>query len=88
MSPYSRDLRQRILDTVERGEGSLLQIATRFLVSLSFVTRLLRHYRTTGSLDPKPHGGGRQPALGPAQLKRLKALIGKKPDATPEELRQ
>jgi transposase len=88
MSPYSRDLRQRIIDTVERGEGSLRQIALRFLVSLSFVTRLLRHYRTTGSLEPKPHGGGRPPALRPAQLKRLRALIRKKPDATLEELRR
>src|SRR3954451_14801318 len=85
---YSQDLRKRIITTVERGEGSLRQIAQRFLVSLSFVTRLLHHHRTTGSLKPKPHGGGRPPALGPAQLKRLRALIKKKPDATLEELRQ
>jgi transposase len=85
---YSQDLRKRIIATVERGEGSLRQIAKRFLVSLSFVTRLLHHYRTTGSLKPKPHGGGRQPALGPAQLKRLRALIRAQPDATLEELRQ
>jgi transposase len=84
---YSQDLRKRVIATVERGEGSLRQIAQRFLVSLSFVTRLLHHYRTTGSLEPK-HGGGRPPALGPAQLKRLRALIEKKPDATLEELRQ
>jgi transposase len=88
MPLYSRDLRQRVIDTVERGDGSLRQIARRFLVSVSFVTRLLRHYRSTGSLDPKPHGGGRPPALGPAQLKQLRALIRKKPDATLEELRQ
>jgi transposase len=88
MPLYSQDLRKRVIDTVERGDGSLRQIAQRFLVSVSFVTRLLRHYRTTGSLDPKPHGGGRSPALGPAQLKRLGALIRRKPDATLEELRQ
>jgi transposase len=88
MPLYSRDLRKRVIDTVERGDGSLRQIAKRFLVSLSFVTRLLQHYRTTGSLEPKPHGGGRQPALGPTQLKRLRALIRKQPDATLEELRQ
>ncbi len=85
---YSQDLRTRIIATVERGEGTLRQIAQRFLVSLSFVTRLLHPYRTTGSLEPKPHGGGRQPALGPAQLKRLRALIKKTPDATLEELRR
>jgi transposase len=88
MSPYSHDLRRRIIATVERGEGSLRQIAARFLVSLSFVARLLRHYRTTGSLAPKPHGGGRPPALRPAQLERLRALIRKKPDATLGELRR
>jgi transposase len=88
MPVYSQDLRKRVIDTIERGDGSLRQIAQRFLVSLSFVVRLLRHYRTTGSLEPKPHGGGRQPALSPAQLKRLAALIRKKPDATLEELRQ
>jgi transposase len=88
MFAYSRDLRKRIIDTVERGEGSLRQIAKRFLVSLSFVTRLLQHDRTTGSLEPRPHGGGRRPALGPTQLKRLRALIRKKPEATLEELRQ
>ena len=88
MPLYSPDLRQRVIDTVERGDGSLRQIARRFLVSVSFVTRLLRHYRTTGSIDPKPHGGGRPPALGPAQLKQLRTLIRKTPDATLEELRQ
>jgi transposase len=88
MPVYSQDLRKRVIDTIERGDGSLRQIARRFLVSLSFVVRLLRHYRTTGSLEPKPHGGGRLPALSPAQLKRLAALIRKKPDATLGELRQ
>src|SRR5262245_18092072 len=88
MPVYSQDLRRRVIDTIERGDGSLRQIAQQFLVSLSFVVRLLRHYRTTGSLEPKPHGGGRQPALNPAQLKRLAALIGETPDATLEELRR
>jgi transposase len=88
MPVYSQDLRKRVIDTVERGDGSLRQIAQRFLVSLSFVVRLLRHYRTTGSLEPKPHGGGRLPALSPAQRERLAALIRKKPDATLDELRQ
>jgi transposase len=88
MGPYSLDLRKRIIETVERGDGSLRQVAERFLVSLSFVTRLLHHYRATGSREPKPHGGGRRPALGPAELRRLQALVRKNPDATLEELRR
>jgi transposase len=88
MTPYSQDLRQRILETVEREEGSLRQIARRFLVSLSFVTRLLQLHRSTGSLQPRPHGGGNPAILGPRDLERLRELVRKQPDATLEELRQ
>ena len=87
MTAYSQDLRKRILETVERGEGSLRQIARRFLVSLSFITRLLQRYRSTGSPEPKPHGGGHPAALGPQDMERLRELVAKQPDATLEELR-
>src|SRR5215471_16093311 len=59
MPAYSQDLRQRVIDAVERKEGSIRQIARRFVVSLSFVVRLLQLKRRTGSVEPKPHGGGR-----------------------------
>src|ERR1700751_2540478 len=88
MTPYSQDLRQRVLDTVRRGEGSLRQIARRFLVSVSFVTRLLRIQRTTGSLEPQPHCGGNPAVLTPADLERLRGLIRQQPDATLEQCRQ
>jgi transposase len=88
MTPYSQDLRQRVLETVQSGEGSLRQIARRFLVSVSFVTRLLRTHRSTGSLEPKPHGGGNPAILTPEDLERLRGLVGQQPDATLEELRQ
>ena len=54
MAAYSQDLRQRVIDCIDRKEGSLRQIAQRFVVSLSFVVRLLQLHRRTGSLDPKP----------------------------------
>src|SRR4051812_26852950 len=88
MTPYSQDLRQRVLDTVRRREGSLRQIARRFLVSISFVTRLLRTHRDTGALEPKPHGGGNPAVLTPEDLERLRELIRQQPDATLEECRQ
>jgi transposase len=88
MSAYSHDLRQRVLDAVERGEGSLRQIARRFVVNLSFVVRLLQLYRRTGSIAPKPHRGGHPPALGPEELERLRELVRQQPDATLEGLRQ
>src|SRR4051794_5391109 len=88
MTPYSQDLRQRVLDTVRRREGSVRQIARRFLVSVSFVTRLVRTHRDTGALEPEPHGGGNPAVLTPEDLERLRALIRQQPDATLEEGRQ
>src|SRR5512142_3449623 len=88
MKAYSQDLRKRILDTIRRGEESRRQIARRFLVSVSFVTRLLQRHRSTGSLEPKPHGGGNPAVLGPEDLERLQELIRQRPDATLEECRQ
>src|SRR5258708_38325030 len=88
MTPYSHDLRQRVLDTVRRGDGSLRQIARRFLVSVSFVTRLLRNHRNTGALEPKPHGGGDPAVLTPEDLERLRELIRQQPEATLQACRQ
>jgi transposase len=88
MPAYSQDLRQRVIDAVERKEGSIRQIARRFVVSLSFVVRLLQLHRRTGSVEPKPSAGGRRPALGPDDLERLKELVRQQPDATLEELRR
>src|SRR3954449_5807320 len=87
MTPYSQDLRQRIVDTVTRGDGTIRQVAERFLVSIAFVTRLLQLYRSTGSVEPRPHGGGNPAVLTPEDLQRLRELIAQQPDATLEECR-
>jgi transposase len=88
MKAISQDLRERILDTVERGDGSLRQIAGRFLVSVSFITRLLQLHRSTGSLEPRPHGGGNPAVLGPEELEQLREFVRQQPDARLDELRQ
>jgi transposase len=88
MGPYSNDLRERVAAAVDHGEGSQREIARRFRVSLTFVFRLLRRRRDAGTLDPKPHGGGPTPSLGPDEQKRLHQLIREQPDATLEQLRQ
>ena len=87
MTPYSQDLRQRIVDTIMSGEGTVGEVAERFLVSISFVTRLLQLYRATGSLEPRPHGGGHPAVLSPDDFERLRASIRDRPDATLEECR-
>jgi transposase len=58
---YSLDLRERVARFVEAGR-SCHAAAAHFSVSVSFVVRLTRAFRTTGSLTPKPSGGRRPPA--------------------------
>jgi transposase len=86
MGPYSHDLRERIVAAVDRGEHSLRELAHLFSVSLSCIVRLLQR-RRTGTIDPKPHAGGRTPRLDAAALQRLRALVAEHPDATLAELR-
>src|SRR4051812_24351354 len=88
MRPYSLDLRERIAAAIDDQEGSIREIARLFRVSTSFIVRLLQRRRTSGTLDPKPHGGGTPPALGPDDLKRLAELVREQPDATLEQLKQ
>jgi transposase len=88
MRAYSQDLRERVLAAVRRRDGTLQQIADQFLVSVSFITRLLQLHRGTGSLEPRPHGGGNPAVLTPRDLERLRESVQKQPDATLEELRQ
>src|SRR5271170_3344215 len=75
MRPYSMDLRQRVAQAVEQGQGSLRQLAQRFLVSLSFIVRLLALRRQTGSLAPRPHSRGPTPLLDCEGLQRLLHLL-------------
>src|SRR5439155_25295264 len=88
MGPYSMDLRRRVAEAVQNQEGSLRQLARRFCVSVTFITRLLGRRRQTGSLAPRPHGGGHRPALDEAGQQRLQQLLQEQPDATLEELAQ
>lgn len=82
----SVDLRQRIMAAYEAKEGSQRQLAERFKVSLSFIRDLRRHHRETGSVEPKPHGGGAIAKLGEEQLPMIEALVTAQPDALLEEL--
>lgn len=55
-------------------------------MSLSFVRDLTRRYRHTGTVAPKPHGGGADAKLGSAQLPIVQALVETQPDALLVEL--
>lgn len=84
---YSMDFRQRIAQARDEGQ-TIAQIAKRFSVSPSFVEKLLQRQREQGTLAPKPHAGGRRPALTEAHDKALLTQLAAKPDTTLAELRE
>ena len=88
MKAYSLDLRQKIIDVYEQGEISQRQLANRFNVALSFIVKLLRQYRATGNVAPKPFNGGVKLKLTPENLVVLAELIEHNNDATLSELCQ
>jgi transposase len=86
MKAYSIDLRQKIIEVYEREEISQRQLARRFDVALSFIVKLLKQYRQTKEISPKPFNGGVQLKLTPDNLEVLADLIEDNNDATLEEL--
>jgi transposase len=86
MKAYSTDLRQRVVAACDARDGTRDQIAARFSVSVSWVRKLLRQRRDTGSFAPKPHGGGRAPAFDDVAAARLRAAVKADNDATLVEL--
>src|SRR5215510_3222796 len=63
MKTYSVDLRRKLVQAYEHRLGSQRALADAFGVSPSFVKKVLRRYRTTGQLTPKPPTGGQKPRL-------------------------
>ena len=88
MKPYSTDLRTRVVQAYEDRAGAMRRLATTFRVSLSFVRRLLKQYRDTGSVAPKPHGGGYPAKVDARGLAVVQGLVQAAPDATLSELCQ
>ncbi|MBE9169734.1 transposase [Pleurocapsales cyanobacterium LEGE 06147] len=86
MKPYSKDLRQKIIDTYLEGQESIRQIAQRFKVSKSFVQKLLKQYRQTKIVAPKPRRGGQLPKLNSKQISLVAELVEQNNDATLQEL--
>ncbi len=88
MQAYSDDLRERVVAAYATGQLTISQVASRFVVSVSFVDKLLKRQRTSGSVAALPHRGGPVPRLQEADHQQLLACVAAQPDATLCELRQ
>jgi putative transposase len=61
--PYSMDLRERVVEAVERDGLSCNQAAVRFEVAVSTAIGWVNRFRRTGSLAPDRMGGNRPKKL-------------------------
>ena len=86
MKAYSTDLRQRVVAACDARDATREQIAARFSVSVAWVRKLVRQRRETGSIEPKPRGGGRAPAFDAEAAGRLREAVRADDDATLQEL--
>ncbi|MGI4737101.1 MAG: hypothetical protein ACRYG7_18175 [Janthinobacterium lividum] len=88
MPAYSLDLRTRVVAAYRQPGARQAAVAAVFGVSVSFLKKLLRHERQTGSLASKPASGGRARYLNSEAQAWLVAYVGEHPDATLAELGQ
>jgi len=82
---YSQDLRNRVIDAVEKEGMSRRAAARRFGVSESAAVKWLQRYEDTGDRQPVGTGGHRPSTLKPHR-DFIEATLKDKPDITLEAL--
>jgi len=87
MAALSIDLRRRILGAFDNGEGTRLQIARRFCVSLGMVKKLIQQRKQTGDIAPRYDRCGRKAIILPTYGDKIRALVEERPDITLAEIR-
>ena len=88
MKTISLDLRKRIVDAVDKGDSTQLQVARRFGVSLGFVKKLLGQRKRTGSIENLHHRAGRKQSVSPEQQKAIREHLSRDPGATLAEIKE
>jgi transposase len=87
MLPYPKELRERVVAAVERGEHTITEIATIFSVGATFVKKMLRLHRAGDDLTPR-HGGGAERLLKEKELELLGQEVKNRADVTLDELQK
>ncbi len=78
--PLSLDLRQRLVNRWLQGGIDVAELADVYMVSEASVRRWLALYSDTGSVAPRPHGGGRQARIDEAGRVWLRQFVENNPD--------
>ncbi|MBI2816224.1 MAG: hypothetical protein HYX72_04730, partial [Acidobacteria bacterium] len=85
---YSDDLRRKLLEAYDRGEGSLRELAGRFGVSSPWAWKISSQRRRTGQMERVEQRHGSLSRVTAEVEARLRSLLREQPDRTLAELRQ
>jgi len=85
---YSDDLRRKLLEAHDRGEGSLAELARRFGVSVPWAWKISRQRRRTGQMERVEQRHGPPSRITAEVQASLRGLVRQQPDATLVELQQ
>lgn len=84
---YSDDLRRKLLEAHDAGEGTLEELAERFRVSVGWAEKVSAARRKTGKMERQPGGKrGRVSKITEEVQRFLKEAVKSQPDATLAEL--
>ena len=83
---YSDDLRRKLLEAYDRGDGSLRQLAQRFGVSAPYAWKISSQRRRSGQIERAEQRHGPRSRISPQVQASLRSLLRQQPDLTLAEL--
>jgi transposase len=84
--PLGDDLRRKLLFAYDQGEGTLEELASRFVVSLGWAKKISAARNRTGQAERVPHKPGRKPRAGAEVQRQVRAWFVQQPDLTLAEV--
>lgn len=85
---YSDDLRRKLLEAYDRGDGSLRELAKRFGVSAPYAWKISSQRRRSGQMERVEQRHGPRSRISPQVQTSLRGLLRQQPDLTLAELQQ
>lgn len=82
------DLRRKLLFAYDQGEGTLEELASRFVVSVGWAKKISAARNRTGQAERVPHKPGRKPHAGTEAQQQVRAWFVHQPDLTLAEVQQ
>ena len=86
--PLGDDLRRKLLYAYDQGEGSLDELARRFLVSVGWAKKISAARNRSGQAERVPHKPGRKPAVDAAAQQQVRGWFVQQPDLTLAEVQR